>query len=197
MSNEKNEYVVYPDKIRYGLTILIYSLFVIIEAYVLLTSKLHTTFIVLLVILMAFFVWQIGMNIRTLLKDEPLITISNKGIKDNTSLVDYGFIPWKEVQRIQTYPGGTSLQIGIAVSLDYAFPDSSSYNARKIAERSQMRSGYTLSIDGFGYRRKIFKKIFHTIKENALNSNPQIIIEEYEDPLIKRAKKNKSQKLNG
>ncbi|WP_338451176.1 STM3941 family protein [Niallia oryzisoli] len=192
--NETNQYVVYPDKVRSIISIAVYLAFVFLEAYILFTSDLNFMWNILLVILMAFLLWQVYQSYKTMLKDQPLLEISDKGIRDYTSSVDLGLIPWKVVEKIETYPGQSSLQIGIVVSKPYSFQNSSSKNAKKIADRNRQRTGYALSIDGFSFRNKKLKEIFHKFKEYGQKNNPAIIFNEYEDPLIKLAKKNKKKK---
>lgn len=192
--NETNQYVVYPDKVRSIISIAVYLAFVFLEAYILFTSDLNFMWNILLVILMAFLLWQVYQSYKTMLKDQPLLEISDKGIRDFTSSVDLGLIPWKVVEKIETYPGQSSLQIGIVVSKPYSFQNSSSKNAKKIADRNRQRTGYAFSIDGFSFRNKKIKEIFQKFKEYGQKNNPAIIFNEYEDPLIKMAKKNKKKK---
>ncbi|WP_394237759.1 STM3941 family protein [Niallia oryzisoli] len=192
--DESNQYIVYPDKVRNIISIAVYLAFVFLEAYILFTSNLTLIWNILLVILMAFLLWQVFQNYKTMSKGEPLLEISDKGIREYSSGVDLGLIPWKVVEKIETYPGQSSLQIGILVSKPYSFQNSSSKNAKKIADRNRQRTGYTLSIDGFSFRNKKFKEIFNQFKEFAHNNNPAIIIKEYEDPLLKMAKANRNKK---
>ncbi|MDP4084044.1 MAG: STM3941 family protein [Bacillota bacterium] len=184
-----NEYVVYPDKIRSSLSIIVYFIFLILEAYILFTNNFQLIWKVLLIAIMLFFVWQIVMSIRAIVKHDPLLVISDKGIKDYTSPVDFGLIPWSAIEKIETYPGSTSLQIGILVSKIYDFKNSGSMNAFKMAQRNRERTGHTISIDGFAFQSEKLRQIFNTCKDFGQKNNQGIIVKEYEDPFLKRRKK--------
>lgn len=186
---ESNQYVVYPDKMRSGISAVVYAAFIILEGYILFTNGLGTLWNILLVVLMLFFLWQVIVNLRAMGKSRPLLVISDEGIKDYTSAVDFGLIPWSAIQKIETYPGGTSLQIGILVHSHYTFNNGASKNAGIIAQRNIQRTGNSLSIDGFTLGNKRLKEIFNTLQEYGKKNNPSIIFREYEDPLLKRKKK--------
>lgn len=189
MSTENNQYVVYPDKMRQGISVVVYAFFAFLEAYVLVSQTLKIYWDVLLVILMAFFIWQMIMSIRTLIKTAPLLVISEEGIRDYTSGVDFGLIPWSAIEKIETYPGSTSLQIGLLVSKNFKF-NSSSKSVRTVAERNRQRTGFTLSIDGFSIGNR-FKKTVSILKEYGHKNKPSLIIKEYVDPIMNRVKKKK------
>jgi hypothetical protein len=189
MGND-TKYTVYPDKFRYILSILVFAGFILFELYVLLTNDLNPILQVFLIIVVLLFAWQIWMNLKTILQNKPMLILSDRGIWVYDPRADFGTIPWKAVQKIETYPGPTSLQIGISVAPNYNFPDSPSEKARQVALNNFKRTGNTLSIDGFSFRRKKFKEIFSRMQEYAKQNNPAIIIKEYEDPILKRANLN-------
>lgn len=184
-----NDYVVYPDKVRSTISIIVYLLFTFLEAYLLFTNDLKPIWVVLLIVLMLFFAWQMVISIRALARKNPLLVISENGMKDYTSPVNFGLIPWNSIEKIETYPGRTSLQIGILVTKKFNYKNSGSKSAVKMAQRNRERTGFTISIDGFGFQHTKLMEIFNKCKEYGLRNNPAIQIKEYEDPFLKRRKK--------
>lgn len=199
MSQESNQYVVYPDKVKNSISIVVYGFFALLEVYVLFTSDLNILWKILMIFLLAFLVWQVVMNIRTFIKNEPLLIISDEGITDHTSGIDFGLIPWKSIEKIETYAGSAGLKIGIVVSSLFSFQLGNSTVAQKVANRNRQRTGYSFSIDGISFRNQTFKEIFNKMMEYGQKHNPKMAVVPYEDPFIKRAKnrqKTKNQKTN-
>lgn len=189
MSTENNQYVVYPDKMRQVISVVVYAFFAFLEAYVLVSQTLKIYWDVLLVILMAFFIWQMVLSIRTLIRTAPLLVISDEGIRDYTSGVDFGLIPWSAIEKVETLPGSTSMQIGILISKHFKF-NSNSKSVRTVAERNRQRTGFTLLIDGFSIGGR-FKKTVSVLKEYGLKNKPSLIMKEYRDPFMNKVKKKK------
>jgi hypothetical protein len=192
LSNETNQYEVYPDKIRYITSILVYSFFIILEAYVLFTNKFKITWNILLLALIAYFFWQVVVTIKTLTKDEPILIISDEGIKDHTSGVDFGLIPWSEVEKVEMFSNNSSLQIGILAAKRFSFHHSTNNkNASKVAQRNRQRIGFTFTIDGVSFKSKKLMEIFTKFKEYGQRNNQAIILKDYENKLLKRNKREK------
>src|SRR4051812_26726487 len=89
VSQETNQYVVYPDKVKNGMSILVYGIFALLEVYVLFTSDLNIFWKILMIILLVFLVWQVVMNVKTLMKNDPLLIISEEGFTDHTTGIDF------------------------------------------------------------------------------------------------------------
>lgn len=192
MSNETNKYEVYPDKIRYITSILVYSFFIILEAYVLFTNHFKILWNILLIALIAYFVWQVMITIKTLSKDEPILIISDEGISDHTSTVDFGHIPWSEVEKIEMFSSNSGLNVGILVAKRFSFQHSNNNkNASKVAQRNRQRIGFTFAIDGASFKSKKLMEIFKVFKEYAQRNNQAIILKDFESKFMKR---NKSEK---
>lgn len=189
MSTDTNQYVVYPNKSKHAISIGVYTLFAFLEGYVMFTEDLKMYWKVLLAILIVFFVWQVVVNIRTVLQNPPLLVISDQGIRDYTSGIDFGLIPWQAIEKIETFPGGNSMQIGVLVSKSFKFSGGSK-NANIIATRNKKQTGFTFSIDGFSIGNK-FKKTFAVMQEYGLKNKPTMLVKEYSDPIMKRIKKKK------
>ena len=191
MSQETNQFVVYPDKVKNGTSIAVYGFFALLEVYVLFTSDLNMLWKILMIFLLVFLVWQVVMNIKTLMKRDPLLIISDEGVTDHTTGIDYGLIPWKSVEKIETYAGSAGLQLGIVVSKSFSFQLGNSAVAQKVANRNRQRSGYTFSIDGISFNKQTFNEIFNKMKEYGQKHNPKMVAIQYEDPFLKRAKANR------
>ena len=190
MSNETNQYAVYPDKIRYITSILVYTFFIILEAYVLVTNHFQMLWNVLLIALIAYFTWQVLVTLKTLRKDEPIFIISDEGILNHTSGVDFGLIPWSEVEKIEMFSNNSSLNIGVLVAKRFSFHHSKdNKNASKVAQRNRQRLGFTFAIDGVSFKTKKLNEIFNKLKEYAQRNNQAIVLKDFENKFLRRTKK--------
>ena len=186
------QYTVYPDKIRYITSIVVYVFFIILEAYVLVTSGFQILWNILLLALIAYFVWQVMVTFKTLSKDEPILIISDEGIRNHTAGVEFGLIPWSEIEKIEMFSGNSSLQIGVLVAKRFSYQHSdNNKNASKAAQRNRQRQGFTFTIDGLNFKTKKLMEIYNQLKEYAQRNNQDIILKDFDNKIYRRPKKEK------
>lgn len=185
------EYNVYVDKKRNIISCLVYTLFVVGLTTLLCYKAIPFPMQIFIIIICMMFFFVIFLNIKKMIENKALYKISNEGVWDYTKKEDVLFLGWDEIFKIEMIPNNTSLQIGIMAKKTLSVQEDMSKRMKDNLMENGNMVFYSVLIDGFNYSKKNFQDIFSNLKQNASIHNNKIVINEYEDPILKRKKTNK------
>ncbi|KIS02692.1 hypothetical protein [Paucilactobacillus wasatchensis] len=180
----KNNYEVYPDKIRTYTTATIFLAFALcLFAIVLVKTWLFLKILVVFFgILFAYLAYK---TFRDGHLDHPDYLINDQGVTDNTKVKSVT-VSWHDILKIEMTPNNAVMQIGILAKSTVSDEDEKSAVLRDNLANNGNLAFYSIMIDGFRYRQKPFLKIFKELERQGVEHNPQILISEYIDPETKR-----------
>lgn len=181
----KEEYLVYPDRMKQVFTLLMSSLFIVGCTGILLQANTHIIAKLFLGFMILLFGLHIVQLMQTLIKKQLLYRFDEKGISDYTKKNELLFLKWDEIMKIEIVTNNTSLQIGIVASKTLNDKELMSKSIKKNMLVNGNCIFYNVMIDGYAFRKKYFNEIFSEVSSFARNYNDKIVINEYRDPLTK------------
>ncbi|WP_052467289.1 hypothetical protein [Paucilactobacillus hokkaidonensis] len=180
----KNNYEVYPDKIRTYTTSIIFLAFAlgflaIIFVKTWLILKLFAIFFGVLFAYLAYKTFRDGHL------DHPDYLINDQGVTDNTKDSPVT-VSWDDILKIEMTPNNAVMQIGILATSTVSDEAQKATALKDNLSNNGNLAFYSIMIDGFRYRQKPFLKIFKELERQGIEHNPQILISEYIDLETKR-----------
>ncbi|MBB5887937.1 hypothetical protein [Lactovum miscens] len=183
------KYLVYPDRIRGGISITIEVLIFLGFLSVLIFKNPPILIFVVIIVLLIFFLLMINNEVKKFLKNDLMYEISGNGIKDMTNKDHIIDLSWSEVMKIEEVSNNSSLQIGIFASQNLENHAELAKNVRVNMMRNGNHVFYNILIDGFQFRKRSLQRIWDELKKNAQNANPSIVVIDYVDPILKKRRK--------
>ena len=167
-------YQVYADKVRVAIILTAYA---IIIAGLIAVVFLPTAWFLKLVSLLfaVLFIILAYQTLRPVLKKQVLYQIDKTGVSDFTVTPNVT-VPWDKIVKIEMVPNNATFQIGI-IGLDTVKDKTEQVQQIKNNYASNGNLAiYSIMIDGFKFRRKPFLNIYHELKRQGVQYNPQILI---------------------
>lgn len=187
----KHEYEVFMDKTKGLISIIVYAMFAIGIVAIICTSEVHIVMLIVMIMLIALFIMALVVKIKKMSMSGVLYKFDESGIWDYTKKEDTLFLSWDEIFKIEMIPNNTSLQIGILAKKTIEVKENMSRQMKENLLENGNLAFYSILIDGFDFRKKKFFEIFKELKEFAEFKNKDILMVEYEDPILKKKKKKK------
>lgn len=182
----EKEYLVYSDRTKQFVGVCMNLLLMASCAGFIFMERVPTeikVFLGIMVILMLFMEIHLIMEMK---KKKLLYRMDEQGITDYTNPENQVHIQWTEVGKIETVVNNTSLQIGI-LGMGIADDEKEMGEAlKKNLKENGNIAFYSIVIDGFKFRKKVFREILHQCRYLALKNNSSVIVTESRDPFLRR-----------
>lgn len=182
----REEYLIYSDRTKQILSFIMNLILIGICGCFMTMEAMSVWLKLFLGVMIVFMIIMEGKVICRLKEKKILYRLDQKGITDYTDPEKTIYLDWKDVGKVETVVNNTSLQIGImGIKVSEDKNRMGEILKRNLSANGNM-SFYHIVIDGFQFRKKVFREIIHQCRYFAVKYHPSVVITESNDPFLKR-----------